>query len=265
MLERQHFDPQQPIVVACGMGVNMMAMFIEMHRRAIRPDLLLFADTGAEKTSTYLYVPIFRQWCRDVDFPELVVVRYQTLTSTPYDTLTGNCLANETLPGIAFGMKSCSIKWKRDPQDRFCNHWGPAKAAWDAGARVNKIIGFDATPRDQRRAKATFAKGKAEDPKYGYTYPLQQWGIDRDHCKRIIADEGLPVPKKSACFYCLSMKPAEIARNKRDNPAQHAIALQMERRFREGKHYRGEGGTQGLGRRFAWADLNLDEVACDGD
>ena len=67
----------QPIVVAYGMGVDSTAMLVGLHQRGIRPDLILFADTGGEKPDTYLYAPIIRQWLRDVDFPQFEVVRYK--------------------------------------------------------------------------------------------------------------------------------------------------------------------------------------------
>ena len=50
----------QPVVVAYGMGVDSTAMLIGLHQRGIRPDLILFADTGGEKPDTYLYAPIIR-------------------------------------------------------------------------------------------------------------------------------------------------------------------------------------------------------------
>ena len=40
---------EQPIVVAYGMGVDSTAMLIGMYLRGLRPDLILFADTGGEK------------------------------------------------------------------------------------------------------------------------------------------------------------------------------------------------------------------------
>lgn len=39
---------ESPIAVACGLGVNTVAMLIEFARRNQRPDLILFADTGGE-------------------------------------------------------------------------------------------------------------------------------------------------------------------------------------------------------------------------
>lgn len=105
-----------PLCICYGAGVDSTAMLVGLHQRGIRPDLISFADTGVEKPETYQYIPIIRQWLRDVGFPELVVVRY-TPPKADYDSLYGNCISNETLPSLAFGRKSCSLKWKKAPQD----------------------------------------------------------------------------------------------------------------------------------------------------
>ena len=105
-----------PICVCCGVGVDSVAMLIGLRNRGIRPDLITFADTGSEKPETYQYVPILRQWLRDVDFPELVVVR-NLCPIAGHRSLYNNCENNQTLPSLAFGMKSCSLRWKKEPQD----------------------------------------------------------------------------------------------------------------------------------------------------
>lgn len=105
-----------PICVCAGVGVDSTAMLIGLHQRGIRPDLITFADVGAEKPETYLFVPILRQWLRDVGFPDLVVVRNRCPRST-YQDIQGNMLQNQTLPSISFGMKSCSMRWKVEPQN----------------------------------------------------------------------------------------------------------------------------------------------------
>lgn len=107
---------ETPLCVCCGVGVDSVAVLVGLHQRGIRPDLISFADTGSEKPDTYLYVPILREWLRAIDFPDLLIVRY-TPPRAPYDSLYGNCVVNETLPSIAFGLKSCSLKWKKAPQD----------------------------------------------------------------------------------------------------------------------------------------------------
>jgi hypothetical protein len=45
-------------------------------------------------------------------------------------------------------------------------------------------------------------KKKREEPHEIAVYPLIELGLDRDDCKKIIADAGLPIPPKSACFFC---------------------------------------------------------------
>ena len=133
----------KPATAVClGFGWDSTAMLIEMERRGERPDLITFADTGAEKPGTYQFIPVFTQWLTDHGFPSPIVCRYQPLDKTqekylaatrcvanrlglsiPESQLTrlaglyGNMVANETLPGIAFGPKSCSIKWKIEAQE----------------------------------------------------------------------------------------------------------------------------------------------------
>lgn len=105
--------PDCPLVVAYGLGVDSTAMLIEFVRRSIRPDLILFADTGGEKPETYQYLEVIQPYLQQVGFPEVVTVRYRP-TRAVYDTLEGQCLHTGTLPSLAYGGKSCSLKYKRN-------------------------------------------------------------------------------------------------------------------------------------------------------
>jgi len=102
----------------CGVGVDSVAALIGMRDRGLRPDLITFADTGGEKPETYAYVPVLEQWLADNDFPPLAIVRL-TPPKAGHVNLYDNCLNNETLPSIAFGRKSCSLRWKKEPQDYY--------------------------------------------------------------------------------------------------------------------------------------------------
>ena len=257
--------------VCWGAGIDSTALLIEMHRRNQRPDAITFADVGAEKPGTYAFIPIFLEWCRDHDFPEPMICVYQPLavTTDRYRAATievaqrlgiqldeqqivrlsriyGNMVANTTLPGLAFGMKSCSLKWKVEAQEPPRTQIPALRAAWDRGEKVTKCIGFDCT-EDHR----TFADGKGMDispcpgvpryrDRYNISYPLRDWGMDREACIRTIADAGLPVPPKSACFFCPAMKSVEIELLKRDEPECYALAIEMERLYREGRFFRGD-------------------------
>ena len=270
-----------PLVVSYGAGVDSTATLVEMHNRGIRPDLILFADTGGEKPETYAYLPIMQRWLESVGFPQIVVVRYVP-PRAPYKDLEGNCEANETLPSLAMGMHSCSLKWKVEPQHQYLNQWQPAQDAWARGAMVSRAIGYDDSVADHKRAERmskvtmaiglddsaadhkrsekaskTYASGK-DDDKYAYWYPLQEWGIDREEAKRRIAAAGLPVPEKSACFYCPASKKHEIEWLADTHPDLARRAIAMEERARTGKH--GFKTIKGLGRNFSWKE-HLEERA----
>src|SRR5438874_11115667 len=97
--------PDCPLVVAYGLGVDSTAMLVEFSFRGIRPDLILFADTGGEKPETYAYLPVIQSYLASLGFPPIVTVRYQPRWAA-YDTLEVQCLHTGTLPSLAYGGKS---------------------------------------------------------------------------------------------------------------------------------------------------------------
>jgi hypothetical protein len=212
------------------MGVDSTALLIELARLyiatgnpAYRPDIITFADTGNEKKETYAYEKVIQEFLKRVGFPPLVTVRYQPGESRVkhgmYYTLEQNCLMNATLPSLAFGYKKCSSKWKRTPQDKYREDQQICRDAWAAGLQVIVCIGYDAGPKDQRRADIE------DDEQYEYWYPLIHLGWDRPECIRQIQLEGLSgwedwrglkwvrkggQPVKSACWYCPSTGADEL-------------------------------------------------------
>lgn len=120
------------------------------------------------------------------------------------------------------------------------------RGTWESGEKVIKLIGFDATETHR-----TFATGAGIDvcpepglpryrDRYEIRYPLRDWGFDRAACGKIIVAAGLPLPPKSACFFCPNMKDAEIEELAAEDEVDHALALEMERVYRAGKHFRGD-------------------------
>jgi 3'-phosphoadenosine 5'-phosphosulfate sulfotransferase (PAPS reductase)/FAD synthetase len=65
-----------PFTVAYGMGVDSTAMLVGLVKHGIRPDLILFADTGAERPETYEYRPVFEEWLKKQGFPPITTVKY---------------------------------------------------------------------------------------------------------------------------------------------------------------------------------------------
>lgn len=220
-------------VVAYGAGTNSTAMLVGLWERGERPDHILFADTGGERPETYRHKDIVSQWCVSVGFPEIVTVA----KGGNGETLEENCLRSKMLPSIAYGYKTCSHKYKIQPQDKYCNHLEDCQDVWDAGGKVVKLIGYDAG--EHHRAKIP------EDKKYVYQYPLVEWEWGRDECIDAINRAGLPQPGKSACFFCPSSKPKEILALPKDL-LDRALAMEANADLTS---------IKGLGRSFAWRDL----------
>ena len=76
--------------------------------------------------------------------------------------------------------------------------------------------------------------------RYDVHYPLREWGMDRKACGQTIVDAGLPLPPKSSCFICSAMTRPEIIQLAAEDPWQHALALEVERLYRAGRHFRGD-------------------------
>jgi len=201
--------PPPPVVLAYGIGVDSTALLVELVARGQKPDLVLSADTGVEKPATYAYLDVIRPWMDAHD------IRHELVSYTPkrfkhwppYYGLLEMCLTNATLPSKSLGGSSCSLKYKKAPQDAFLAGWQPAKDAWARGQRVIRLIGYDAGPRDTLRANHALS---IDDPLYDCRYPLREWGWDREACGARIVAAGLPVPPKSACWLCIANRPQEI-------------------------------------------------------
>lgn len=234
------------VIVAFGGGTNSTAMLITMVLRGEpAPHAILFADTGGERPEIYEFIRIFSEWLVRHGYPPITVVR----KGGNGRTLEEDCLIKNMLPSIAYGYKSCSHKFKVEPQNKWSNNDPTCKAEWAAGRKVVKLIGYDAD--EPQRASIP------EDKKYIYRYPLIEWDMGRDECVQAIRDCRLPLPGKSACFFCPNSKPDEICKLGEDHPNLLQRALQMEDNAHLTK-------IKGLGRgRFAWRDLVEGKIAVE--
>lgn len=233
-------ETEKPIYVAYGIGRNSTAQLVEMRNRGIIPSDIVTADTGGEKPETYEYLEMFSEWLVSQGFPRIVVVKREPTEKASYSSLEEECLVGGTLPSIVFGFKSCSEKWKIRPQHKY------ARDKYGDLSSLRWAIGYHAG--EQRRANNA---GKTKHS-YELWYPLIEWGIDGKGCERIILEAGLPLPPKSACFFCPSSRLSEIADLKNNHPELWKRIVAME-----------DGATpnmtsvKGLGRKFRWQDLDI--------
>jgi hypothetical protein len=80
-----------------------------------------------------------------------------------------------------------------------------------------------------------------------YWYPLLEWGSDRARCQQVITAADLPVPIKSACYFCPASKKGEIAWLAEKHPTLLERALTIERNAQAQLT-----SVKGLGRSFSW-------------
>lgn len=230
-------------LVAFGGGTNSTAMLIGMVERGDpAPHAILFADTGGERPETYAHNARFSSWLVAHGYPPVITVQRVNDGGNPI-TLEGSVKRLRVLPSIAYGWKTCSQKFKIQPQDKWANNDPGCRASWAAGGKVIKLVGYDAD--EPQRAE------KEYQDKYERRYPLIEWGWGRDECVAAIARAGLPQPGKSSCFFCPNMEPGEIRALAAEHPDLLSRALEIEDGALSG--LRGE--IKGLGRDWSWRTL----------
>ena len=107
-----------------------------------------------------------------------------------------------------------------------------------------KLIGYDAS--ESRRADKALPEDQAK--KYRIRCPLIEWGWNRAKCIEMIVYAGLPLPGKSACFFCPSSKAQEIKQLAKKYPdlAKRAVAMEKNAVLTD---------IKGLGRDYSWEDM----------
>lgn len=254
--------PESPLVISYGVGVDSTAILVELARRyeetgdpQWRPDMIIHADVGEGNEYPILYrtIPVVNGWLRSVGFPEITVVRkYSPVTR--YHGLLENCLHNCTLPSLAYGGHSCSLKWKIEGIDDYVwgvRGWQPAFDALADGRKVVRVIGYDYGCADSKRfakmdrvAAKEAAAGKWS-PWHNW-YPLRDWEWTREDCIRAVEQSslseflertiGIRCVRKSACWFCPAMKQHEVMELGVNHPDLALRAAALEYRARTGKH-----------------------------
>src|SRR3546814_21138823 len=107
---------------------------------------------------------------------------YTTLfRSCRYSSLHGACIYNKVMPSLAYGGKSCSLKFKAEVQESYLQGKqrgpnqspgsAPAVSSWSAGLKVVRCIGYDDGAKDARRLgkrSAALRVGKEVDSPVRY-------------------------------------------------------------------------------------------------
>lgn len=167
-------------VLSFGAGVQTTALAILAAKGHVEPyNALVFADTGGEHPETYRYLEqVFVPWANG----SLRTVRYDSPTYGA-ETLYDLAWRRRIVPSII--NRWCTDQFKVRPINKALRHYSQS---------VEISIGISA---DESHRCVDRGKGWLK-----YEWPLVALGLTREDCRRVIADGGLPEPRKSGCWFC---------------------------------------------------------------
>ena len=214
-------------VISYGGGVQSTALLVLAAQRRIDFDTFLFANVGDDSedpaTLAYLYKHAKPYAAaHGIELVELRRVRRDGSTETLHGRLTKPGSRSLPIPvrmsNGAPGTRSCTADFKIRVVGRWLKQHG---ASEHDRATVGIGISLDEIQRvNNRRAM----------PYEMTVYPLldQQPPLRRYDCQQIIAAAGLPVPPKSACWFCPFHRPDTWAEMRRDRPELFDRACTLE-------------------------------------
>jgi hypothetical protein len=228
----------EPLVVCSyGGGVQSTAILVLAAQGYLPYKTFLFANVGddSEHPATLDYV-------RDVAFDyaaahgitihELHRVPKRGISKGEVETLWGRLMrpGSRSLPipvrmsdTGAPGTRSCTADFKIAVVGRWLREHG---ASADNVARV--AIGISTDEFERATSRKVNAYESPEYPLLTLEHRLAPAGANRDQCKRIIADAGLPIPPKSSCFFCPFHRPRVFADMARTEPELFDKAVLLE-------------------------------------
>jgi hypothetical protein len=227
-------------VISYGGGVQSNALLVLAAQQQIDFRTFLFANVGddSEDPATLDYLErVARPYAKrhGIDLVELHRVKRDGSRETLYGRLTRpesrSLPIPVRMPNGAPGTRSCTADFKI----KVVGRWLKAHGAHATNpATVGIGISLDEILRINKRRAMPY-----EVPVYpllDHTPPLR-----RSDCLRIIAAAGLPIPPKSACWFCPFRRPSGWSETRRDRPDIFARACELEallnrRRTMLGRH-----------------------------
>ncbi|MGW4825811.1 phosphoadenosine phosphosulfate reductase [Streptomyces sp. NPDC004227] len=208
-----------------GGGVQSVACLVLAAQDRINFGTFLFANVG-EDSEDPRTLDYFRQHAapyahaNDIRLEELHRTRRDGSTETLWGRLTKEGSRSLPIPvrmsNGAPGTRSCTADFKIRVIGKRLKQLG---ATPHNPALVGVGISVDEIQRANNRRSEEYEQ---------ITYPLLDLGLRRTDCYRIIQTAGLPVPPKSACFFCPFHRPEAWREMRRTAPDLFAKSCQLE-------------------------------------
>lgn len=213
--------------VSFGGGVQSTALLVLAAQGRIDFPLFLMANVGddSEHPATLRYVREVAMpyaAANGIELVELAKTRRDGTVETLYQAMTRADAPSPPIPVRhhqhgAPGGRSCTVDYKIKVVGKELKRRG---ASPDNPATV--AVGFSTDEMHR-------ANRKRAQPWEVPAYPLLDLGLSRSACQKVIADAGLPVPPKSACWFCPFHRPQTWAEMRRDEPVLFRRAVDLER------------------------------------
>lgn len=205
-------------ILSYGGGWQTIAMTVLILKGKLpRPDMIVMADTGREKQSTFDYLDEIVQPALRREGMQVEIAPHTLATVDLYahngDLLLPVYTATGKLPTF------CSTEWKQRVVQRYLRSRGVDRAdVW---------VGFSLDE------KARVERASGDEGWYQRTFPLYDMGLTRADCRVIATDYGWPPPVSSACWMCPNMDEHEWYEMKRDYPGDFQKAVELEKEIQE--------------------------------
>lgn len=212
-------------VISYGGGVQSTALLVLAAQGRIDYQTFLFANVGddSEHPATLSYIREIAEpfaASAGLDLHQLQRRRRDGSTETLWQRLNRTDTRSIPIPirmaNGAPGRRSCTADFKIRVIGRWIRDQGATRLL---PATVGIGISLDEIHRANRRRS---------EPHEVIEYPLLDLGLRRTDCEEIIEGAGLPVPPKSACFFCPFRTLEAWKQQRQEEPELFALSVQLE-------------------------------------
>lgn len=205
-----------------------------------RWDSFLFSNVGeqAESPHTIKYVEEYAKPYAEQNGIEIVELRKRRRDGTPRD-LYDDLHTGQRSIGIPVRMNSGAPATRRCTVDFKINVIAKELRRMGASKDDPAIVGIGISMDEIQRAKH-WGVVNPQLPIQIKEYPLLRIGLRRRDAMKVITDSGLPMPPRSACWFCPFHSRTEWTRMRREEPELFWKAVELERMLNERRAQRGK-------------------------
>ena len=257
-------------VLNLGGGVQSSCVAWMSFRGDLPPlDAILFADTGSEKPQNYAYIDRIREEAaaRDVEFR---IVRNGRVRSggSLYDDMMGEgSSARWSAPplyvrdehGVGMTNRQCTADYKKEPLHQAHRDLLGIQPKKRGPKTCELEVWLGISLDEKQRAKVSTHRW------YRYWHPLIEGPMPmrRWDCQRYLELRQLPVPPKSACFFCPYQSDRRWLAMKREQPELWERACALDEHARAMGQFKGTVYLHRSGKPLRAVGEDLERQAAD--